>query len=169
MPVSSMPLMTDETVRTGHKIFLEQACNKCHGKYGRGGSMEKVEVGVDAWGNQTAAADLSSGMFHGGGRPVDIYRRIYSGINGTPMPAFERTFQDNPDSIWYLVQFIKATGNRRREGLPPLSEKDLPVAEPAAAEAPAAADSPAETAPAEEKSGEEEPAEESAEPAQQAA
>ena len=126
MPVSLMPPMTEESVRLGHQIFLSKACNKCHGKYGRGGMMGKVEVGKDAWGNQAAAADLSSGMLRGGDRPVDIYRRIYSGINGTPMPAFGKAFQDEPEKIWQLVHFIKATGNRRRQGQPPLSEADLP-------------------------------------------
>lgn len=131
MPVSSMPPMTDESVLAGHQLFLEHACNKCHGKYGRGGSMENVEVGMDTWGNKAAAADLSSGMFRGGERPIDIYRRIYSGINGTPMPAFAKLFKDNPDAIWQLVHFIKATGNRRRQGKPPLSEVDLPTQNPA--------------------------------------
>jgi len=133
MPVSLMPPMTEESVRQGHQIFLSKACNKCHGKYGRGGSMGNVEVGKDVWGNVAAAADLSSGMFHGGDRPIDIYRRIYSGINGTPMPAFAKTFEEDPEKIWQLVHFIKATGNRRRQGQPPLSAVDLP-AEPAASD-----------------------------------
>jgi mono/diheme cytochrome c family protein len=128
MPKSPMPPMTEDTVKAGHQLFLQNACNKCHGKFGRGGSMEKVDVGVDAWGNTAAAADLSSGMFRGGERPIDIYRRISSGINGTPMPAFEKLFQDNPEAIWQLVHFIRATGERRRQGKPPLSEADLPTA-----------------------------------------
>lgn len=134
MPVSPMPPMTDASVLAGHQLFLQSACNKCHGKFGRGGSMEKVDVGVDAWGNQAAAADLSSGMFRGGERPIDIYRRIYSGINGTPMPAFQKLFQDNPDAIWQLVHFIRATGERRRQGKAPLSEADLPTQPPASQE-----------------------------------
>lgn len=130
MPASPMPPMTDETVALGHQLFLQQACNKCHGQFGRGGSMDKVEVGMDSWGHQAAAADLSSGMFRGGGRPIDVYRRISSGINGTPMPAFEKVFQENPDAIWHLVHFIKATGERRREGKEPLGAADLPSQAP---------------------------------------
>ena len=116
MPVSKMPDMTPETIAEGHAMFLKMACSRCHGKNGRGGSIGNVEVGKDAWGHKAAAADLTSGMFHGGGRPIDIYRRIYSGINGTPMPAFGKTFQDTPDTIWHLVHFIKDTGERRRRG-----------------------------------------------------
>ncbi len=126
MPVTSMPRMTDESVLAGHRLFLKFACNKCHGKFGRGGSMGNVDVGTDVWGHKGAAADLSSGMFRGGGRPIDIYRRIYSGINGTPMPAFKKMFQEDPDAIWQLVHFIRATGERRRQGKAPLSEADLP-------------------------------------------
>ena len=145
MPVTVMPPMTDESIRIGHEIFLGKACNKCHGKFGRGGSIGNVEIGKDAWGNEGSAADLSSGMFRGGDRPIDIYRRISSGINGTPMPSFKKTFQENPDDIWHLVHFIKATGNRRRLGLPPLSEADMPSESPAAeAEEAAAEDAPAE-------------------------
>lgn len=136
MPVTSMPPMTDESVLVGHQLFLKFACNKCHGKFGRGGSMGNVDVGTDVWGNKAAAADLSSGMFRGGGRPIDIYRRIYSGINGTPMPAFEKTFQDDPDAIWQLVHFIRATGERRRQGKAPLSEEDLPDEQQETIEAP---------------------------------
>ncbi len=31
--------------------------------------------------------NLRLGVFRGGRRPIDIYRRVFSGINGTPMPA----------------------------------------------------------------------------------
>ena len=165
MPVSEMPEMTDETVLAGHQIFLKYACNKCHGKYGRGGSMGNVEVGKDVWGYEAAAADLSSGMFRGGGRPIDIYRRIYSGINGTPMPAFKEQFKNDPDAIWQLVHFIRETGERRRRGQEPLSAADLPDAEPPAepAEAEPTADDAAEEP---EPSEETEPTEKS-EPAEQ--
>ncbi len=141
MPVTAMPPMTDDTVAVGHQLFLKFACNKCHGKFGRGGSLGNVEIGTDAWGNKGAAADLSSGMFRGGSRPVDIYRRIYSGINGTPMPAFETTFKENPDAIWQLVHFIKATGERRRQGMSPLSEADLPSTAPTESNKPPAEES----------------------------
>ncbi|WP_218932456.1 c-type cytochrome [Adhaeretor mobilis] len=135
MPASPMPPMTPETIAAGHEIFLTKACNKCHGKYGRGGLAGGVDVGTDVWGHNAAAADLSSGMFRGGDRFVDIYRRITSGINGTPMPAFASMFEDDPDAIWHLVHFVKETGNRRRQGKPPLSEADLPTELPSVEQA----------------------------------
>ncbi|MGD9635553.1 MAG: cytochrome c [Pirellulales bacterium] len=136
MPLTPMPPFTAETVAKGQELFLKQACNKCHGANGRGGSMGGVEIGMDSWGHKAAAADLTSGMFRGGGRPIDIYRRIYSGINGTPMPAFNEVFAKQPDDIWYLVHFIRETGERRRRNLPPLEEPAVPATTPAE-EAPA--------------------------------
>ncbi len=61
-------------------------CAQCHGEDGRG--QMATNVGVDAWGNPTKAADLTSGMLRGGTEPLDIYRHIDAGINGTPMPSF---------------------------------------------------------------------------------
>ena len=119
MPLTPMPQYSAEAVAKGHELFLKQACNKCHGQDGRGGSFGGVQIGKDAWGRDAAAADLTSGMFRGGGRPIDIYRRIYSGINGTPMPSFADAYAKSPDDIWYLVQFIRDMGERRRRNLPP--------------------------------------------------
>ena len=127
-PETPMPEMTPETITAGHQLFLQRGCNKCHGRDGRGGSMGNVDVGVDVWGHKAAAADLTSGMFRGGGRPIDIYRRIHSGINGPPMPSFATLFQDDPDAIWRLVHFIRDIGERRRRNLPPLSEAEIPEA-----------------------------------------
>jgi mono/diheme cytochrome c family protein len=146
MPVTPMPPMTAETIATGHDLFLKRECNKCHGENGRGGSLGSVDVGNDAWGHKAAAADLTSGMFRGGGRPIDIYRRIYSGINGTPMPAFDKMFAEEPDDIWYLVQFIRDTGERRRRNLPPLEGAPKPTQNAPAPAEPAPVETPAESA-----------------------
>jgi hypothetical protein len=101
---------------------------------GRGGLAGNIEIGKDAWGHETAAADLTSGMYRGGGRPIDIYRRIYSGINGTPMPGFAQAFSEEPDNVWYLVHFVRDMGERRRRNLPPgagPAQQPTPTNEPA--------------------------------------
>ncbi len=112
------PKFTEEHVTLGKQAFLTVGCAKCHGEDGRGQMPDNL--GKDAWGRTTRAADLTSGMLHGGQRPVDIYRRIYSGINGTPMPGFSSALQSQPDTIWHLVAYVKHVSSRRREGeLPP--------------------------------------------------
>jgi len=49
--------------------------------------------------------NLTLGQYRGGRRPVDIFRRVYAGIKGTPMPAFGRTALKD-DEIWDVVNYV---------------------------------------------------------------
>jgi len=109
--VTVNPPMTPETVHAGAVAFAEFACVKCHGADARG--SKSADVGQDIWGRTAYPANLAMGMLHGGRRPIDIYRRIYSGINGTPMPsskdpntAVGETPEERSDRIWHLVHFV---------------------------------------------------------------
>lgn len=113
-PATRQPRFTPEHVARGKQAFLTKGCSKCHGEDGRGQTPENR--GADAWGLPTRAADLTSGMLRGGNRPLDIYRRIYNGINGTPMPSFSNMLKDEPDTAWDLVAYVLSVGNKRREG-----------------------------------------------------
>lgn len=110
-PLTPQTPATDDAVAAGARAFVALNCYKCHGRDGRGNRAQ--DVGKDDWGHTAYAADLTSGMLHGGRRPVDIYRRIYAGINGTPMPAFAQpdsaageTEHERSDTIWNLVHFV---------------------------------------------------------------
>jgi mono/diheme cytochrome c family protein len=110
-PLTPQPQYTPESVEAGARAFVQLNCYKCHGKDGRGN--KQFDVGKDDWGRIAYAADLTTGMLHGGRRPVDIYRRIYSGINATPMPAFAQpdtgkgeTELQRSQTIWNLAHFI---------------------------------------------------------------
>lgn len=116
-PVTKMPDYTPETVTAGQEIFQKRECYKCHGRDGRGGIAGGIEVGTDAWGNKAAAADLTSGMLRGGNEPIDIYRRIYAGINGTPMPAFKDILAQEPETIWNMVHYVMHLSDQRRHGV----------------------------------------------------
>jgi len=61
--------------------------------------------------------DLRMGVYRGGRRPLDIYRKITSGINGTPMPALKPTEPTadapvdpakaaTPEDVWHLVHYV---------------------------------------------------------------
>src|SRR5690606_27876037 len=49
--------------------------------------------------------NLRLGIYRGGQRPVDIYRRIHAGIKGTPMPAAGNVLK--PEQIWDVVNYVK--------------------------------------------------------------
>ena len=42
--------------------------------------------------------NLRLGIYRGGRRPLDLYRRAFSGINGTPMPAAPGVIK--PEQVW---------------------------------------------------------------------
>lgn len=149
LPVSAQPKMTDETILAGRKAFLRETpgCFKCHGEDFRGQTAwlshefiaeqeakpesEREKINYDAWGDPAPAADLTAGMLHGGRRPIDIYRRIYTGINGTPMPAFNQALAAEPETIWHLVHYVlSVVEDREVEGLADV--KAPPPVDPAA-------------------------------------
>lgn len=56
--------------------------------------------------------NLRSGVFRGGPQPVDLYRRIHAGIDGTPMPAVGPLVTGRegvlaPAEIWSLVDYLQ--------------------------------------------------------------
>lgn len=122
-PLTPQPELTIERASAGRAAFLTKGCSKCHGEDGRG--RTKDNVGEDVWGETTFAADLTSGMLHGGQDPEDIYRRIYAGINGTPMPSFAQALASEPDTIWDLVAYVLYVADRRR--LQTIGEEQPPL------------------------------------------
>lgn len=134
-PLTGQPRFTPEHVERGKQAFLTKGCSKCHGEDGRGQTAENI--GKDGWGFATRAADLTSGMLHGGQEPIDVYRRIFSGINGTPMPGFGISLQGEPDTIWDLVAYVKSVSGRRRAGESPPPGTIRPYVPPAPVEEPA--------------------------------
>jgi len=116
-PLTPMPVFTAAHVAQGKEAFLTKGCSKCHGEDGRG--QTKDNIGVDAWGNSTKAADLTSGMLRGGTDSLDVYRHILAGINGTPMPSFAGALQSEPETMWKLTAFVLDLSNNRRKGIIP--------------------------------------------------
>jgi mono/diheme cytochrome c family protein len=98
-----------ESVNRGYGLFVRKeaegnkkaaGCLGCHTDFGRQSAFK-----YDIWGTIVRPVDLTKGIYRGGRRPIDIYWRIHSGINGANMPASK----DNLDSkdIWDLVNFIE--------------------------------------------------------------
>lgn len=118
VPATPEPEWTVERAVRGKAAFLSKGCSQCHGEDGRAQTAADPTK-VDAWGNRTRPADLTSGMLRGGRTPIDIYRRIYGGINGTAMPAFEQSLKEEPDTMWDMVAYVLYITDRRRDGEAP--------------------------------------------------
>lgn len=99
--------MTEEqkkqSVSNGMKLFTQQGgagCISCHTDFGRQSAYK-----YDAWGTITRPVDLTTGILHGGRRPIDLFWRIHSGINGSGMTAFSG--QVSSKDIWDIVAFLQ--------------------------------------------------------------
>jgi mono/diheme cytochrome c family protein len=119
----SVPRVTDDAAsrERGRKLFASDKgkCYTCHGLLGRGdgGATEDFwkkpgsdefypRRGLhDSWGQPLQPRNLTLGQYRGGRRPVDVFRRIYAGIKGTPMPAFGRTALKD-EEIWDVVNYV---------------------------------------------------------------
>jgi mono/diheme cytochrome c family protein len=120
-----VPAPTEASIARGKQLFEDASagnCFSCHGVQGRGDGPavfvtdpETMELRVDKkddWGHDILPRNITQGLFRGGRRPIDIYRRIYAGINGTPMPALgdAKDPQGNPlltqDDLWALVHYV---------------------------------------------------------------
>lgn len=118
---------THESIERGRKLYLSQVegkktqCADCHGPAGRGDGPNTEQfwpipgttperkyevVGLhDEWGHPQQPRNLTRGIYRGGRRPVDIYRRIFAGIRGTQMPGFGGTVL-NDEEIWDVVNYV---------------------------------------------------------------
>lgn len=76
-------------------------CVSCHNNFGR-----QALYRFDEWGTLVRPNNLTTGNLRGGKRPVDIYYRIHSGINGSGMTPFGKTYAGNEQYLWDVVNFV---------------------------------------------------------------
>lgn len=93
-----------ESIAAGRKIYIEQDCVKCHGKAGRGDGVEANKL-EDDWKVRIRPADLTLRHFKIGKQGRDIFRVFTTGLNGTPMPAFDDL---TVAQRWQLVDYIQS-------------------------------------------------------------
>ncbi len=121
MPETPQPPATKESIDKGRELYLSQGaqCRNCHGTYGLGDGFQTLQVEKDqtepglhdAWGNVIQPRNLRTGIYRGGRRPIDLYRRIVAGIKGTPMSGFKAALYDNEggtkdQNVWHLVNYV---------------------------------------------------------------
>ena len=101
---------TPESLDKGKAAYESLACGACHGDAGTGEGAITSSL-QDDWGHQIHAATLTEPWtFRGGGTATDIYRRLRTGINGTPMPAFADTAKDQ--DLWHVANYIASLGRK---------------------------------------------------------
>jgi DMSO reductase family type II enzyme heme b subunit len=96
-----------EALRVGRQFYDSIGCRKCHGDRGRGDGPSAPTLKDDA-GRPIFAADLAENWrFNGGETVEDIYHRLRTGLDGTPMPSFDTTVA-TAEQLWRLAQYVRS-------------------------------------------------------------
>jgi len=102
------PAASPQSAERGRALYARLGCGGCHGADGRGSGWRPVAEGP---GLPSRPADLTQPWeFRGGADAESIARRLLTGIDGSPMPSFERamTRAQAWDVARYVVSLARA-------------------------------------------------------------
>ncbi len=103
---------SEESIERGKTQFTSLGCTLCHGAEGRGDGPTSLFL-KNHRGDPVYPRNLNKNwLFRGGGEAKDIYMRVNTGINGTPMPSFAEKL-DNEKS-WDLANFVRSLSPEKK-------------------------------------------------------
>ena len=98
------------SIESGRVVYESLQCAGCHGTDGAG--KDAVASGLtDDWGFNTTATNLTEPWtFRTGASASDIYARLRTGLDGSPMPSFKGSATDR--QMWDLANYIVSLGRK---------------------------------------------------------
>jgi len=92
------------SVASGKKVYAKLQCADCHGTDGAGTGAVAKDF-QDEWNFETNAVNLTEPWtFRGGATARDIYVRLRTGVDGTPMPSYAGAVSDK--EMWNLANYV---------------------------------------------------------------
>lgn len=96
-------------VERGRKVFDRVGCAVCHGQDLMG--LDAARHGF-SWTDESGrpvprSTDLTSGIFKSGSGPERLYRTLFYGRGGAPMPWYAEMIPDETDR-WALVEYLRS-------------------------------------------------------------
>lgn len=121
VPTVARTTDSPESRHRGRNLFLsaKAKCTNCHGPNGLGngpqtedyekdpgsGEVKPLPGLYDEWGQIVKPRNLTTGIYRGGRRPIDLFSRIHAGIKGAKMPAFGGGVLKD-EEIWDIVNYV---------------------------------------------------------------
>lgn len=104
MEVPDAPPYDEGRLERGREVYAANQCADCHGENGRANGFSAPDL-VDDWGYPIRPADLTKRWtFRASPTREDVYRTFTTGLNGTPMPSYAQTIEE--EDRWALVDFV---------------------------------------------------------------
>jgi mono/diheme cytochrome c family protein len=105
------PRASDDVIARGREVYQQVECWKCHGQAGRGDG-QSAPTQEDDTGFPIRPSDLTEPWhFNGGGTVEEIYRRLATGLTGTPMPSFTDAVEAgliSTDDLWSVAHYVRS-------------------------------------------------------------
>ena len=99
--IPSPPAATPEAIARGARIYVKGECAECHGKEGRGDGPSAKDLSIKP-------SDLTRRPLKSGPTARDVVRTLVTGLDGTPMPSYHQTLDD--DELWDLAHWLETRG-----------------------------------------------------------
>jgi mono/diheme cytochrome c family protein len=110
---SKAPRADAGMVAEGRRVYEQIECWKCHGQAGRGDGASAPTQEDDS-GFPIRPADLTEPwLFNGGSTAEEIFRRLRTGLDGTPMPSFTDAIDAGvitEDQLWAVAHYVRSLG-----------------------------------------------------------
>jgi len=107
------PRPSGDVIAEGRRVYEQIECWKCHGQAGRGDG-QSAPTQEDDTGSPIRPADLTESWFFNGGSTVeDIFRRLRTGLDGTPMPSFTDAIDAGvitEEQLWAVAHYVQSLG-----------------------------------------------------------
>jgi len=105
-----VPPQPEANLALGEQVYERLQCATCHGDDGRGEGDSSLTLKDDQK-RRIWAPDLTTGLYKGGDEPEEIYTRIFTGLDGSPMPAYGS--KATPEEIWALTDYISSSDDQK--------------------------------------------------------
>lgn len=99
------PEITEARLASGADVYTRLKCATCHGDDGWGDGPSSLTLKNDAK-ERVYPTNISIGIFKGGTSGEELYKRIATGLDGSPMPSYAD--EASPDEIWDVVHYTQS-------------------------------------------------------------
>ncbi len=102
--------VSEKSIAAGKEAYDKLQCGECHGADGTVKGITATDL-ADDWGNPVMPANLTeSWTFRTGSSPADIYLRLKTGIDGSPMPSYEGMASEQ--DLWNVANYVSSISRK---------------------------------------------------------